>query len=115
VIPLLRRWMWVAGWPVRVILLSVLGAYRLTLGQVVGGNCRFYPSCSRYSELAIREMGAARGVVLTVWRVLRCSPLTLGGVDYPPHRRSRAVYDAAIHEPVGAASATGARMVGTRR
>jgi putative membrane protein insertion efficiency factor len=92
-----RRWMWMAGWPARMLLLALVGAYRLTLGQVLGGNCRFYPSCSRYSELAIREQGAVRGVALTLWRVLRCSPLTAGGVDYPPRRRLGPLYDEVIH------------------
>jgi uncharacterized protein len=89
-----RRALWVSGWPVRFVLLSLVRLYRVTLGQVVGGGCRFYPSCSAYAEQAVAELGAARGVVLTVWRVLRCSPLSKGGVDYPP---KRVAYDSAIH------------------
>jgi putative membrane protein insertion efficiency factor len=73
-----------AGWPVRSALLLVIRVYRLTLGYVIGGNCRFYPSCSAYSELAIARCGAVRGTALAVWRVLRCSPLSAGGVDRPP-------------------------------
>jgi putative membrane protein insertion efficiency factor len=82
-----------AGWPVRFALLSLVRLYRLTLGQVIGGGCRFYPSCSAYAEQAIAELGVIRGVPLTVWRVLRCSPLSRGGVDYPP---KRLMYDADI-------------------
>jgi putative membrane protein insertion efficiency factor len=89
----------VAGWPIRMLLLGLVRGYRLTLGPVVGGRCRFYPSCSAYAEEAIRELGALRGVGLAVWRVLRCSPLSAGGVDYPPghgeHGRAP-VYDDAI-------------------
>ncbi|MGH2573711.1 MAG: membrane protein insertion efficiency factor YidD [Actinomycetota bacterium] len=85
-----------AGWPARIVLLALVGTYRLTLGQVLGGNCRFYPSCSRYSELAIRDLGAVRGLALTLWRVLRCSPLTAGGVDYPPRRNLGRLYDEVI-------------------
>jgi uncharacterized protein len=86
----LSRALWVAGWPVRSALMVLIGAYRLTLGRVVGGNCRFYPSCSAYAEQAVRECGAVRGTALTLWRVVRCSPLTRGGVDHPPRRRARA-------------------------
>lgn len=78
------RALWVAGWPARSVLLVLIRGYRLTLGQVVGGNCRFYPSCSAYAEEAVRRCGAVRGVALSLWRVLRCSPLTRGGVDHPP-------------------------------
>ena len=80
----IRRAAWAAGWPLRQALLLPISAYRASLGHVVGGNCRFYPSCSAYAELAIERSGALRGLVLTIWRVLRCSPLSSGGVDYPP-------------------------------
>jgi putative membrane protein insertion efficiency factor len=93
----LRRPLWVMGWPVRLLLLTLVRLYRLTLGQVIGGGCRFYPSCSAYAEQAIGELGAIRGTALTVWRVLRCSPLSKGGVDYPPERP---MYDVDIHEEI---------------
>jgi putative membrane protein insertion efficiency factor len=88
-----RGALWTAGWPVRLSLLTIVRLYRLTLGRVIGGGCRFYPSCSAYAEQAIGELGAIRGTALTVWRVLRCSPLSKGGVEYPPQRR---MYDADI-------------------
>jgi putative membrane protein insertion efficiency factor len=76
--------LWYAGWPVRQALLLPIRLYRLTFSHVVGGNCRFYPSCSAYAFTAIERCGAVRGVGLTAWRVLRCSPLSAGGVDHPP-------------------------------
>jgi uncharacterized protein len=89
----MRRWFWVAGAPVRMLLITAIGVYRVTLSGMLGGQCRFHPSCSDYAEQAIRSVGAARGSALAVWRVLRCSPLTGGGgIDHPP-----GVYDAAIH------------------
>jgi putative membrane protein insertion efficiency factor len=89
-----RRTLWTAGWPARLSLVTLVRLYRLTLGQVIGGGCRFYPSCSSYAEQAIGELGAIRGTALTVWRVLRCSPLSRGGVDHPPKRR---MYDTITH------------------
>jgi uncharacterized protein len=94
------RALWIVGWPVRFVLLSLVRLYRLTLGQVVGGGCRFYPSCSAYAEQAIAEVGALRGTAFAVWRILRCSPLSKGGVDYPP-RHSRPVYDGDIQAGSG--------------
>jgi uncharacterized protein len=89
-----RRALWLGGWPVRFAMLSLVRIYRLTLGQVIGGGCRFYPSCSAYAEQAIGGLGVLRGLSLTVWRVLRCSPLSKGGVDYPP---KPFLYDTDIH------------------
>jgi len=90
----IRTWLWTAGAPVRLAELIVIRLYRLTLSAVFGGRCRFHPTCSEYAEQAVRELGAIRGSGLAVWRILRCSPLSAGGVDYPP-ARSR-VYDGLI-------------------
>jgi putative membrane protein insertion efficiency factor len=92
--------LWAAGWPVRAVVLSVLGLYRRLVSPLLGPRCRFHPSCSAYAEDAVRVHGAAKGLVLAVWRVLRCSPLTDGGVDPVPVRgawpgsRDSSVYDA---------------------
>jgi putative membrane protein insertion efficiency factor len=95
-----ERGLWIAGAPARFVLLTPIRFYRATLSGLVGGRCRFYPSCSSYAEVAIRDSGAVRGLALTVWRVLRCSPLSKGGVDHPPRGRSvggpASVYDASI-------------------
>ena len=87
----IRTISWAAGWPARALLLGAIAAYRVTLGQVAGGRCRFHPTCSAYGEQAIRQVGAIRGSALAVWRVLRCSPLSRGGVDHPPAGRERAL------------------------
>ena len=80
----IRTSLWSAGAPVRFSELLVIRIYRLTLRGVFGGQCRFHPSCSEYAEQAVRQMGALRGSALALWRVLRCSPLSAGGVDYAP-------------------------------
>ena len=56
-----RRILWVAGTPLRAVLIGAIRLYRLTLAGWLGGQCRFYPSCSRYAEEAIRSRGAVRG------------------------------------------------------
>ena len=57
--------------------------YQLLLGPLLGGRCRFEPSCSEYSILAIKQYGLVKGCGKTVWRICRCQPLCKGGVDYP--------------------------------
>ncbi|MFL5799262.1 MAG: membrane protein insertion efficiency factor YidD [Actinomycetota bacterium] len=73
-----------SGWPARVALIGLIRLYRATLSGLLGGQCRFGPSCSRYAEEAIRTRGAAVGSVLAAWRVLRCNPFARGGRDEPP-------------------------------
>ncbi|HEX2030679.1 MAG TPA: membrane protein insertion efficiency factor YidD [Actinomycetota bacterium] len=79
--------LWIAGAPGRALLLAVIALYRATLSGVLGGQCRFHPTCSAYAMEAVRTHGALRGSVLAAWRVLRCSPLTAGGPDPVPARR----------------------------
>lgn len=59
-------------------------AYQVLLGPLMGGACRYYPSCSNYALEAIERHGARRGSWLAVRRVLRCHPFVHGGVDLVP-------------------------------
>jgi putative membrane protein insertion efficiency factor len=65
-------------------LLLLIEAYRLALSPLLGGFCRFEPSCSRYAAEAVRRHGARHGAWLTVRRLLRCHPFRPGGFDPVP-------------------------------
>jgi uncharacterized protein len=67
----------------RALLLSI-EVYRVTLAPLIGGFCRFVPSCSVYAEEAIRRHGAASGAALAMRRLLRCQPFHRGGFDPVP-------------------------------
>jgi len=82
-----------AGAPVRTILIRCIKVYRVALSGWLGGQCRFYPSCSRYAEDAIRVHGAVRGSSMALWRVLRCNPFGAGGIDQVNNRRNAESYD----------------------
>jgi putative membrane protein insertion efficiency factor len=82
-----RRAMWWLGVPARAILIGAIHVYRMTLSGWLGGQCRFYPSCSHYAEDAIRVHGAARGSAMAAWRVVRCNPFGAGGVEHVPSAR----------------------------
>jgi putative membrane protein insertion efficiency factor len=59
-------------------------AYRYTLRLLVPpGRCKYHPSCSQYALGALRKHGLLKGSTLAAWRVLRCNPWSLGGVDHP--------------------------------
>ena len=44
-------------------------------------RCKYYPSCSNYAITAINRYGL-KGVVMALWRLVRCNPWSHGGVDY---------------------------------
>jgi len=58
--------------------------YRWTLAPILGGHCRFHPSCSEYAEQALKRHGARRGLALSVRRIARCLPFAAGGFDPVP-------------------------------
>jgi putative membrane protein insertion efficiency factor len=96
-----HRLAWRLGAPARAVLVGIIRVYQLTLSSSLGGQCRFYPSCSDYGLGAIRGHGAIRGTALAVWRVARCGPFTRGGVDHVPAARHER-YDGVLRESVQA-------------
>ena len=88
------------------VLIGVLRVYQSVISPLTGPTCKYYPSCSQYAIIAIRTHGTLRGTGLALWRILRCNPWSLGGVDdVPPARAKHA--DAAVgatttHEHRGA-------------
>jgi len=72
----------------RTIIIYFIKAYRLILSPFLGQNCRFEPTCSRYTEQAIRQHGALKGGALGVRRICRCHPWNEGGYDPVPGTQS---------------------------
>ncbi|SDN30367.1 Haemolytic domain-containing protein [Actinomyces ruminicola] len=66
--------------------LALVGLYQKWISPGLPRRCRYYPSCSAYTVEAVVAHGAAKGVLLAAWRLLRCNPLTRGGVDHVPDR-----------------------------
>ncbi|RPG49220.1 MAG: membrane protein insertion efficiency factor YidD [Gammaproteobacteria bacterium TMED1] len=72
------------------LLLISIRIYQLTLSSLIGGQCRFYPSCSNYALEAINRHGLMRGSCLSVSRLCKCHPLHPGGVDLVPELKNNA-------------------------
>ncbi|HCW93856.1 membrane protein insertion efficiency factor YidD [Flexistipes sinusarabici] len=66
---------------VKKLLLNSISLYQLLLSPFLGRNCRFYPTCSAYTKEAIVKKGIFKGVILSLWRILRCHPYSKGGFD----------------------------------
>lgn len=66
------------------VLMASVRAYQKVLSPAMGGNCRYYPSCSEYGYEAVRLHGAGRGAWMAVKRIGRCQPFHEGGYDPVP-------------------------------
>ena len=66
------------------LLVFLIKSYQLALSPFFGQQCRFTPTCSHYAIEALQTHGTAKGVFLSVKRILRCHPWQAGGQDVVP-------------------------------
>lgn len=67
--------------------ITLVYLYRYTLGLLFPTSCKYYPSCSNYAIAVLKRYGFIRGTLLAGWRLLRCNPWSMGGVDMPEDAR----------------------------
>jgi uncharacterized protein len=72
---------------VKRLLLALIRAYQRWISPAFPRRCKYHPTCSDYGVQAIRELGPIRGSIVAGWRVLRCNPLSDGGIDDLADRR----------------------------
>jgi len=63
------------------LLTGMVRLYQYTVSPILPPSCRFYPTCSEYMIQAIKKKGPLKGLLMGVWRVLRCNPFCKGGYD----------------------------------
>lgn len=63
---------------------SLVRFYQMCISPFIGGcaACRFTPTCSEYTRIAIEKYGLIHGVWLGLKRISRCRPG--GGYGYDP-------------------------------
>lgn len=73
------------SWMARSVIAAIGWYQAARTGRPTG--CRYLPTCSDYAIQAITGHGVARGSMLTVRRLARCTPWGGHGVDPVPERR----------------------------
>jgi putative membrane protein insertion efficiency factor len=65
------------------VLVMLVRLYQITLSPLLGGHCRFEPSCSHYFIAAVEKYGPWKGAWKGIARICRCHPFHPGGYDPP--------------------------------
>lgn len=65
------------------ICLKLIKIYQF-FSKMTPPNCRFEPTCSRYTYLAIERFGVLKGIYLGIKRISKCHPFHKGGYDPVP-------------------------------
>lgn len=68
------------------ILELLIKFYRKFISPLKPPCCKYYPTCSQYALTALKKHGAVKGSILAAWRILRCNPWSMGGVDHVPDK-----------------------------
>jgi uncharacterized protein len=83
---------WSGPWPKtpgRIFGTSLVRLYQLTLSGFIGNSCRHFPTCSEYAYEAIARHGLWAGGWMGLFRVARCGPGGMHGVDLVPEKLER--------------------------
>ena len=67
----------------RHVISSLIRLYQWTFAALLGGQCRFYPSCSEYALDVLHGHSVGHALLLIVKRIGKCHPFHPGGVDLP--------------------------------
>ncbi|MDR1362165.1 MAG: membrane protein insertion efficiency factor YidD [Holosporaceae bacterium] len=67
----------------RVLAIALIRFYQKYMSRYLKYQCKFYPTCSEYALGSIEKFGVLRGCWKTLMRLLRCHPLSRGGIDFP--------------------------------
>lgn len=63
---------------------SLVALYQNWLSPALPPSCRFRPTCSEYTRIAIRRYGLIRGGWMGLKRLAKCHPFHPGGHDPVP-------------------------------
>lgn len=86
VLKTIGRWMWFpfkcVGIALAWLLILPIRFYQKCISPLTPSCCRFTPTCSQYAIEALKKHGPIKGLLLAIWRILRCNPW--GGSGYDP-------------------------------
>lgn len=66
---------------IKTFIIKVLKLYKKFISPLLPKSCKFVPTCSEYAVDAIIKYGIFKGLIKSIYRILRCNPFNKGGYD----------------------------------
>lgn len=67
-------------------IIFLIRCYQKYISPMFPPTCRYYPTCSNYAIDAIKKHGIVKGIIIGIFRILRCNPFVKGGIDVVPEK-----------------------------
>lgn len=77
------------AWILTGCLLLPIVFYQRFITPYTPPACRFTPTCSEYARQALIIHGPIKGLLLAIWRILRCNPWGGSGYDPVPPKKGK--------------------------
>ncbi len=65
------------------VLIVFIVMYQKCISPLFPMTCKYYPSCSEYAKISLQKKGILKGLILSIYRIIRCNPFSSGGIDLP--------------------------------
>ena len=74
-------------------LIRLIKGYKFILSPLFGQSCRYLPTCSDYAIESLKEFGLAKGLFMSIKRILSCHPIKFlgGGEGFDPVKKEMKV------------------------
>lgn len=79
-----KKWPMALVLPIDYFFIFMVKLYKVFISPLKPKTCRFFPTCSTYMILCIKEFHFWKGIPLGLKRLARCTPKSKGGFDPIP-------------------------------
>ena len=71
------------------VIIKLIQGYKYVVSPLFGHSCRYLPTCSEYSIDALKQFGFAKGLFMSIKRILSCHPIKFlgGGQGFDPVKK----------------------------
>ena len=80
----MNKFFYILFFPLTILCFVLLYFYKWIISPLLPHTCIYYPTCSNFMIMAIKEWGLFKGMWLGVKRLFRCTPKHKGGIDLVP-------------------------------